>query len=366
MTDSLFVPSFGNRPRNLIGREAVLQQFQLTLNSPPGSRDRAILLLGQRGSGKTVLLWELADLAKVKGFIVAPPTIVTSGMLDRILEKLEEAGSDYLAKPKAKLSGGSVGALGFSAGLQLQSPEQEKKSFAYRLSVLCRQLNEKGKDVLILIDEVQANSPELKQLIVAFQELVGEGRRIAIVFAGLPMAISSTLNDHVLTFLNRAVKISLPPLRIGEIEAYFSQAFSELGVLLSDERITEAAEATEGSPFLMQLIGHYLTVLAEEQLPMKEDVFQKALSLAKRDFKNDVCGTTLAALSEQDRVFLETMAQSDDAVSLTEIAERMGVSNSYAQLYKRRLIQAGVIMQPQRGFVSFAVPYLKDYLSEEL
>ena len=64
MTDSLFVPSFGNRPRNLIGREAVLQQFQLTLNSPPGSRDRAILLLGQRGSGKTVLLWELADLAK--------------------------------------------------------------------------------------------------------------------------------------------------------------------------------------------------------------------------------------------------------------------------------------------------------------
>lgn len=54
--DSIFSPSFGNRPSRLIGREAVLAAFMAGLDSAPGSRDRAIVMLGQRGSGKTVLL----------------------------------------------------------------------------------------------------------------------------------------------------------------------------------------------------------------------------------------------------------------------------------------------------------------------
>ena len=64
MTDTIFVPSFGNRPRILVGREDILRQFELCLDSIPGSRERAVLLLGQRGYGKTVLLLELAERGK--------------------------------------------------------------------------------------------------------------------------------------------------------------------------------------------------------------------------------------------------------------------------------------------------------------
>ena len=50
MKDTYFVPAFGNRPRNLVGREEILQIFQDNLQSLPGSRERSTLILGQRGS----------------------------------------------------------------------------------------------------------------------------------------------------------------------------------------------------------------------------------------------------------------------------------------------------------------------------
>jgi hypothetical protein len=54
--DTIFSPAFGNRPSYLLGREAVLRDFERGLQARPGSRERASVLLGQRGSGKTVLL----------------------------------------------------------------------------------------------------------------------------------------------------------------------------------------------------------------------------------------------------------------------------------------------------------------------
>lgn len=50
---------------------------------------------------------------------------------------------------------------------------------------------------------------------------------------------------------------------------------------------------------------------------------------------------------------------------MADVAQRMGVKSDYAQKYRRRLIDAGVIEAPRRGEVSFAVPYLADYLRTE-
>lgn len=119
MYDEVFSPSFGNRPSFLVGRSQLLSQLEQGLQSRPGSRERTVVVLGQRGSGKTVLLWELADRMRKQGFAVASPTIVADGMLERILEKLEDDCQLY-AGGKLHLAGGSVGALGFSAGIQLE------------------------------------------------------------------------------------------------------------------------------------------------------------------------------------------------------------------------------------------------------
>lgn len=47
---------------------------------------------------------------------------------------------------------------------------------------------------------------------------------------------------------------------------------------------------------------------------------------------------------------------------IADIAARMGVTQDYAQKYRRRLLDAGVIEQVRRGYVRYAVPYLDSYL----
>ena len=361
LVNSYFVPSFGNKPKELVGRDTEIRQFIDGLLSPAGSRERATLILGQRGYGKTVLLLELAEQARKNGFIAASPTVTSNGMLERIVEKIQEEGEEY-TKSDTKLSGGNIGFLGFEFGLQFDREEQANKSFAYKLSKLCKALEKEGKGVLILVDEVQANNPDLKELIIAYQELVGEGRNLAIAMAGLPKAISGVLNDHVLTFLNRATKIELQPLKSGDIEAFYNEAFYNIGIQISSDCIRRAVEAAQGSPYMMQLIGYYIIKFAGSNSGVNEKTIDNAIRAAENDFLTDICKAALSAVSDVDLQFLQAMAEDEGSSKMSDIASRMHVSRDYAQRYKMRMIESGIVSQVRRGEVEYAVPYLKKYI----
>ncbi|MFR1167320.1 MAG: hypothetical protein ACLSDQ_06825 [Adlercreutzia equolifaciens] len=74
-----------------------------------------------------------------------------------------------------------------------------------------------------------------------------------------------------------------------------------------------------------------------------EESLAEALRTSGDDFQSDVCATTLAALSERDVNFLEAMAVLGDPAPIAAIAEAMGATVDYAQKYRRRLIEGGVI-----------------------
>ena len=366
MRDNVFSPSFGNRPSKLVGRDDVLKTIIAGLNTPKGTRERAIIMLGQRGSGKTVLLWEVAEQAKKADYIVATPTITSDGMLDRLVETIQDAGESHVKDPHRKVAGASIGALGFSAGLQFTPEVQENKSAQYKLTQLARRLSQEGKGMLILIDELQANSNDVRQLVIAYQEMVGEGLNVALLMAGLPGAISATLNDKVLTFLNRATKIKLDPLLQIDVDAFYAKAFSELGITFPEDLRKRASEATMGSLYLLQLIGHGLVTYAGDSKMIDETVLKNALDSATLDFENDICGTSLASLSDTDSQFLYAMASLGTPAQIKDIANKMSKTSDYVQKYRIRLINAGIIRAPKRGKVEFAVPYLENYLQKRL
>ena len=364
-SDQIFVPSFGNRPGQLIGRDEILASFVQGLKSKPGSKERAVIFLGQRGLGKTVLLLELADLARKEGYIVASPTIVSKGMLGRIVEKIQDEGERFIKNSKTKLTGGSLGAFGFSVGLQFSDRDRESKSFSYKLSKLCDALNAQGRGILILVDEVQANDSDLKELIIAYQELVGKNCNIAIALAGLPGAVSGTLNDKVLTFLNRAKKETLTPLKTREVEAFYKQAFRSLRIDVPDSLRMKMADAAKGSPYMMQLLGHYMSIYADGGKLVSDSILDLVMRRSEADFIQDICQTTLKTLSEVDIAFLRAMSVDADVSRVSDLSERMNAKADYIQIYKRRLLDAGVIEQCGRGLLRFAVPYLRDSLLED-
>lgn len=359
----VFQPTFGNRPEQYIGRDGVIEQFMAGLQEPVGSRNRCTLFLGQRGMGKTALLLELGDRAMKAGYVVARVT-AHEGMAQAIIEQFQLNGSEFFMDEKRKLTGMTGGALGFTFGLTFSEVTERQYGFRSKMSLLCDRLAEKDKGALILIDEVRT-SAAMREVASAYQELVGDGKNIAIAMAGLPHAVSSVLNDQVLTFLNRATRVELGLISPNLIRAYYERAFREIGIKISDELLDRAAQATRGFPYLMQLIGYYVMQYTEEGGTVDATIMDKAEKSAMGDMENNVFKPILNPLSDNDKIFLKAMARQGETTSTAKLQAALGKRGPAIQPYRKRLLDAGVIEAPRRGELVFAVPYLAEYLQNQ-
>ena len=360
---TLFQPTFGNRPEQYIGRDGVIDHFMEGLREPVGSRNRCTLFLGQRGMGKTALLLELSDRAQKAGYVVARVT-AHEGMAQAIIEQFQLNGSKFFNDDRRKLTGVSAGVLGFSFGLSFSEAAERQYGFRSKMSLLCDKLAEKDKGALILIDEVRT-SAAMREVAAAYQELVGDQKNIAIAMAGLPHAVSGVLNDNVLTFLNRATKVELGPISTNLIRAYYERAFRTTGLLVSHEILERAALATRGFPYLMQLIGYYIIQYTPQGKAVTNAVMDKAEKAAMSDMDDNVFKPILTPLSDNDKIFLRGMASCGDIVTTAKLQAALGKKGPSIQPYRKRLLEAGVIETPRRGELVFAVPYLADYLLSE-
>lgn len=81
-----FTPSFGVSPPLLIGRDDVLARFGEALEDGPGSPGRATLYTGARGTGRTVLLNAVEDLARSHGWSVISET-ASPGFVERLVNE---------------------------------------------------------------------------------------------------------------------------------------------------------------------------------------------------------------------------------------------------------------------------------------
>jgi hypothetical protein len=218
----------------------------------------------------------------------------------------------------------------------------------------------------LLIDEVQARSDQLQVLTSAYQHLVGEGKNVVIAMAGLPHAISDILNDEVLTFFNRARKVHLGPLPLNSISVYYAEVFENLGLSISQECLDKAVEGTRGYPYLLQLIGYYLLAYVGGQQEITEETVSRALVSARRDLEENIFMPVLKPLSQKDEQFLKAMSEDLDTSRIADIKKRLKTSDAMVQMYRRRLIDAGIIASQRKGFLSFVVPYLGEYLRGDL
>ena len=359
-----FVPSFGNRPGRLVGRDGEVAAFVDGLSQPVGHPARATMCVGQRGMGKTALLLEFSDQARRHGFVAAKATS-SEALLTELIEGVQLGGSEFVPQGR-KVAGASVGVLGFSAGLTFTSQTEQTATFRAKLSLLCDRLAKNEKGVCLLVDEVTPNSEQIRQLAVAYQELVGEGRNIVVALAGLPSAISNVLNDKVLTFLNRATKVRLGALPIPQITAHYAQTFQALGKSIENRDLERAAAATLGYPYLLQLVGYYLLEFAGTSAAITSDTVELAVNAARQALADTVFAPCLAPLSTRDKEFVRAMAVDSGTSSISEVARRLSVSPGSAQQTRARLIGHGLVASAGMGELEFTVPYLAEYLRDEL
>lgn len=353
-----FKPTAGKTPPLLVGRELIRQDFADGLAYGPGSPGRLMRVTGTRGSGKTVMLTDLGNIARDMGWFVIDET-ASPGLCTRLVAALSPEGPLDQIVVKPEILGVSLGEARF---------QRDRMPLTLR-EALDRRLGKTPRDagVLVTIDEVQAaDRADLIAIATACQHAIREEKNVAFVFAGLPEAISDLLNDSVLTFLRRAKAEELGSVATSDAAWALQTGMESSGMRVDNGLVQQAAEATFGYPYMIQLVGYHVWQAAVRRMGEvgtveKPDVDQ-GIEAAITGLDVDVIEPALRGLSPTAQSFLAAMAEDDGPSSVADVAARMGKTPAYANTYRTRLIETRLVEPAGWGRLSLTVPYMREYL----
>jgi hypothetical protein len=356
-----FRPTAGATPPEIIGRAGLLDEFEYGLQLGSGAPGLLSIFTGARGIGKTVMLGAAHDLAREHGWAVVSET-ATGAFMGRIGEKMRRLAEELGDGPESRRRVTGVTVAGFGITSQL-SPERQVDWREVGENLL-RLLDERGAGLLITVDEIHAaDRAELSQLAANVQHFIQDRLPIALIFAGLPSAVSDLLNEGVATFLRRADKTDLHAAAIRDVETSFMETFGTAGITIAPDLVHEAAVATGGYPFLIQLVGYFLWREAENHDgSLSSATVDRAIAAAVRRNERVVIEAALATASGKDLEFLHAMAVDEGTSTAADIVQRTGSRPTLVAKYRTRLLAAGLIESTGHGKVAFAIPGLGQYL----
>ena len=201
-----FAPGAGSQPPELAGRDEIISDAGIALQRVlRGRHDKSQILLGLRGTGKTVLLNRIEQLAESHGhltsFIEAPDD---KSLTDLLYPKIHQALRKLSTIENAKATAHSAmralrafaGAFRISVGdvslaVDPEAGTADSGILEYDLSDLFVRIGEAAQSAdkawTLLIDEIQyLSEAELSALIVAIHRVNQKKLPVMFFGAGLP------------------------------------------------------------------------------------------------------------------------------------------------------------------------------------
>lgn len=368
-----FKPTAGKMPPILIGRQSIIDDFKEGPENGAGAPGRLMLITGQRGYGKTVMLTELGRVAKDAGWEVISET-ASEGMCDRL--------ASALVRPGMKLRGANVqpsigvsGILNASLGGASFSVDQValtlREVVNQRLAKMPR-----GKGIVFTIDEAQAASmADMVALATTIQHVIrdedmrdvsdSDKHGVAFVFAALPSLMDELLHERVLTFLRRSVQHDLGLVAYPDVRSAYIEVVREGGLAIDSEVAELAAEASDGYPYMIQLVGYYMWRAAEVR--GSKEIEEADVIQGKKDalvlFDDAVCAPLFDGLTAAQKLFVKAVAkEAPQPAKVSEIANRAHRSASWVSKYRASLIKERVVESAGYGLVRLSASHLAEYV----
>lgn len=359
---SPFRAGFGKVPPTLAGRDSLIESFRSAIEVGTWSQERALLLRGFRGVGKTVTVETLRRIAEDEGWTSINET-ASPGFLGRLENQLRRHIRQLDPPAARRLRSVTIAPVG---GLEFDTVDAVELISTFETLVHeLAELIEPAGGLLITVDEVnKATIEEFRVLTGALQRVISSDREVAIVAAGLHSEMAAVFKDRSSTFLRRAVPENLDLLTFEDTIQAIREPIDLHGRFISDEAVNYAAAAAQGYPFLTQLIGDFAWKAHPAQHEITLDDVRHAARLAKRRMGANVHEPSISDLSSTDRTVLVAMAQDDGPSRVGDLRARMDVDAKFIGVYRARLIGAGLIYAAGHGAVDFALPYLREYLRE--
>lgn len=368
-----FKPTAGKMPPILIGRQSIIDDFKEGLENGAGAPGRLMLITGQRRYGKTVMLTELGRVAKDAGWEVISET-ASEGMCDRLASALVRPGMK-LRGVNVQPSIGVPGILNASLGGASFSVDQValtlREVVNQRLAKMPR-----GKGIVFTIDEAQAASmADMVALATTIQHVIrdedmrdvsdSDKHGVAFVFAALPSLMDELLHERVLTFLRRSVQHDLGLVAYPDVRSAYIEVVREGGLAIDSEVAELAAEASDGYPYMIQLVGYYMWRAAEVR--GSKEIEEADVIQGKKDalvlFDDAVCAPLFDGLTAAQKLFVKAVAkEAPQPAKVSEIANRAHRSASWVSKYRASLIKERVVESAGYGLVRLSASHLAEYV----
>lgn len=338
--------SFGRKPNEYIDRYAEESHIFNMFTELPIT-DQIYVIMGVRGSGKTVAMTDIAErIKKLEDWIVIKISPIDD-ILDALFKILMNNERVHQVCLEAKID---FSLFGLNVSVSNRVPGQ---NLTQTVDEILEELQKRDIKVLIAIDEV-TDTPQMRSFISAFQLFITNNRLIFFLATALFEEIEALRNVRNLTFLYRAPKAILSQLNTGAIANTYARVFG-----CTKTQALKMAGMTKGYPLAFQILG-YVT-WEHRDMPLLSDViideFDQRIA--------EAAYTKLwAELSENDKKVMIAIARSKDS-SVKAIREMAEMDANKMNQYRRRLKERGLIDVQQYGAISFALPRFKEFLEVE-
>lgn len=374
-----FRPGAGTSPPALVGRDALIDQFEVTLRRTVAGRPgKSVMPTGLRGVGKTVLLNRFHEIARDQNLHVAFIEAPESGDFRRLLAT--RLRSILLGLDRGLVSKTVVRALGIL------------KSFAYTLP--------DGSSISIDVDALtgQADSGVLSEdvtdLLVASGEAARDRRTGIVIAIDEVQYLTGEELAAMITAIHRTAQLNLPVLLVGaglpqlpgiagEAKSYAERLFDfpkigslerddaravltlpveQHGVAFAEDALNEIIERTHGYPYFLQEWGYHVWNAATKSPITAIDVGIAAPEVQQQLDENFFL-VRMDRLTPAEREYLRAMAKLGPGPHRSgDIAGELGVKVESVAPRRSALIRKGMVYSPAHGDTAFTVPLFDDYL----
>jgi hypothetical protein len=376
-----FAPGAGTQPPELAGRDMIISATETaTLRILQGRHDKSQILLGLRGTGKTVLLNKIEQIAENAGFLTsfieAPETQTLAQLMFPKVHQVLRKLSVIEASRKASQDG--MRALrNFAAIFQLKigdvtiqaEPEPgiaDSGNLEYDLIDLFLRVGEAakaaGKGWALLIDELQyLNEKELGALIVAIHRV--NQRNLPIIFFGAGLPQIAALTGDAKSYAERL--FDYPPIGALGAEAARSaiqQPIEQEGEQISADALELIVKKTEGYPYFLQEWG-YQSWNAADASPITASDVVAASQVALKRLDDGFFRVRLDRLTPKEREYVLAMARLGKGPYRSgDVADQLGEKIQTLGPRRAQIIRKGMIYSPGHGDIDFTVPMFDDFL----
>jgi KaiC/GvpD/RAD55 family RecA-like ATPase len=378
-----FRPGAGTPPPELVGRDALIDSFGVTLRRAMAGRPgKSLLLVGLRGVGKTVLLNRFAEIAELEGSAVG--YLEASDGTDFQSQLVQRLRRILLRFDRHKPSAAVLRALRALKGFSVHLPDGSSVSLdvdALRgvadsgvlvddLVDLFEAVGEAAREidlcVLLVVDEMQVLEQEqVAALVTAIHRTVQRSLPVVLVGGGLPQL--PTLLATTRSYAERLFEIAeIGRLAPEDAAAALAVPAARQGLSFSDEALDLVVARTLGYPYFLQEWGYHVWNAARRSPVTLGDV-QAIEASVVADLDRSFFRVRYERLTDRERAYVLAMAGLGAGPHRSgEIAAALDISVETAAPRRQALIGKGLLHSPARGVTAFTVPLFDEYLLRRL